>query len=97
MSSDANSAPQRLIAHVVGDVQGVGYRAFARRSAQTLGLRGCARNLPDGAVEVVAEGQRALLDQLVAALRRGPSFAQVSDVRVTWSEATGEYNVFAIR
>ena len=100
MTSGAEAAggePQRMTAQVVGDVQGVGYRAFARCSAQTLGLRGYARNLPSGAVEVVAEGSRALLDQLVTALRRGPSFARVNDVRISWSEATGEFSVFAIR
>ncbi len=86
-----------MTVHVAGDVQGVGFRAYARRQAQTLGVRGYVHNLPNGAVEVVAEGSPILLDQLVAALRRGPSFAHVIDVRMTWSEATGEFSVFAIR
>lgn len=62
---------------VRGRVQGVGYRYFARRAAQSLGLDGFVRNLPDGAVEVVAEGTEEALVGLEQALRTGPAFAAV--------------------
>jgi acylphosphatase len=88
---------ERLAAYISGDVQGVGYRAFARRYARTLGLVGYARNLADGVVEVVAEGPRELLERLLAELRRGPISADVSDVRIEWGIATGEYQTFSIR
>ncbi len=88
---------ERLTAYVAGDVQGVGYRAYARRCARTLGLVGYARNLADGAVEVVAEGPRELLERLFAELRRGPISADVSDVRAVWGAATSEYQTFSIR
>ena len=65
---------------VTGRVQGVGYRYFVLREAERLGLAGFARNLPDGRVEVVAEGTEEVLGHLEARLRAGPSFASVAAV-----------------
>jgi acylphosphatase len=65
---------------VRGRVQGVGYRYFVLREAEGLGVSGFARNLPDGSVEVVAEGDDGPLQQLEERLRRGPSFAKVAAV-----------------
>ena len=65
---------------VSGRVQGVGYRYFVLRQAESLGLSGFARNLPDGVVEVVAEGADPLLAELEAQLKEGPAFASVSHV-----------------
>lgn len=65
---------------VKGRVQGVGYRYFALREAEALGVAGFARNLADGSVEVVAEADAALLRDLEARLRVGPSFAEVAAV-----------------
>lgn len=62
-------------------MQGVGFRYFARQSASRLGVAGFARNLEDGSVEVVAEGEPAALEAFEDALRQGPSFAQVSNVQ----------------
>ena len=87
----------RLTARVRGYVQGVGYRWFARQRAQALGLTGYARNEADGSVQVVAEGERALLERLLAELRRGPEEADVSDIEVGWGQATGEFQGFQIR
>jgi acylphosphatase len=66
-------------AHVLvsGRVQGVGFRWFARRSAQTHGVRGWCANLSDGRVEIVAEGERAALEAFTAELRLGPPAARV--------------------
>lgn len=79
----------RIVALVSGNVQGVGYRAFAQRKAQELGLSGYAENLRDGRVEVVAEGPREDLEQFLRFLRQGPRLARVEQVEVQWSEATG--------
>ncbi|WP_018467353.1 acylphosphatase [Calidithermus timidus] len=79
----------RIVALVSGDVQGVGYRAFAQRKAKELGLSGYAENLRDGRVEVVAEGPREELEQFLRFLRQGPRLARVEQVEVQWSEATG--------
>lgn len=65
---------------VSGRVQGVGYRAFARRSAEALGLRGFARNLADGRVEAHAEGPLSALDEFAGLLAKGPLWADVRHV-----------------
>lgn len=62
---------------VSGRVQGVGFRYYALREAQALGVAGYARNLPDGRVEVVAEASEESLAQFEERLRQGPSFASV--------------------
>jgi len=61
-------------------VQGVGFRLFARDSALREGLTGFVRNLPDGRVEAIAEGEESALDRFEAALSRGPAHARVSGV-----------------
>lgn len=75
--ADRNSAKRFFVS---GQVQGVGYRFFARSEAAKLGIYGYAENLRDGRVEVYAIGSPAALVQLAAALRHGPSFASVSGV-----------------
>ena len=66
---------------VKGRVQGVFYRATTRRKASELGLHGCASNLPDGSVEVIAWGEPESLQTLEKWLWQGPPAAQVSEVR----------------
>lgn len=65
---------------VSGTVQGVGFRWFVARHGRQLGLRGFARNLPDGRVEVLVCGAGSALDDLEALLRRGPAHARVTGV-----------------
>ena len=67
---------------ISGRVQGVGYRAFAARVARALKLKGGARNLDDGRVEVVASGAAHALDRLEAALGEGPRLSRVTRVDV---------------
>ena len=76
---------------VRGNVQGVGYRYFALRQAEALGVSGFARNLSDGRVEVIAEAQdEAALDAFEARLREGPSFAKVEQVERTPTASRGQ-------
>ena len=77
----------RMTALVSGEVQGVGFRAFARRHALDLDLSGYAENLDDGRVEIVAEGERGDLEALLHQLKRGPAHAEVEEVDITWGEA----------
>jgi acylphosphatase len=65
---------------VRGGVQGVGYRSFAVRHANLLGLHGWARNLSDGSVEVVAQGRAADVAEFAGYLRQGPRFSDVRGV-----------------
>ncbi len=87
----------RLNAIVTGIVQGVGYRFFVERLASNLNITGYVRNLPSGAVEVVAEGEKSKLLELIAYLREGPSSANVDNVEVSWSDAKGDFLGFTIR
>ena len=66
---------------VLGQVQGVFFRHSARLEADRLTVRGFARNLPDGSVEVVAQGGAAAVEELRAWLQRGPTQARVDEVR----------------
>ncbi len=86
----------RLRAVVRGTVQGVGYRYFALRHANALGLTGYVRNTADGSVEVVAEGEDANINMFEKELRRGPSGAFVRDVVSVRLPATGEFSDFRI-
>jgi len=82
---------------VYGYVQGVFFRAYASRRAKELGLTGYVRNLPGGAVEVQAEGERKQLEELIDYLKAGPPAAKVERVVTSWSEYTGSYSEFSIR
>jgi acylphosphatase len=81
---------------VRGRVQGVGYRYFVQREAGSLGVTGFVRNLPDGSVEIVAEGGESAVAQLEARLREGPSFASVASVERAAISARGDHG-FHIR
>ena len=88
----------RMRAIVKGIVQGVGFRYFTVYQAQRIGgITGYVRNLRDGSVEVVAEGEREKLEQLLAQLRKGPTGAHVTGVDVFWGNPTGEFTNFGIR
>ena len=92
----ADLASVRVI--VYGYVQGVFFRAFASRRAIELGLTGYVRNLPGGEeVEVLAEGERKQLEELISYLKVGPPAAKVEKVVTNWSEYTGSYSRFSIR
>lgn len=75
-----------LTATAHGYVQGVGYRVFIRSAAWQLGVRGYARNMPDGTVQVIASGARHLLDRLLKEIRRGPAGAHIMSVDTEWRE-----------
>ena len=86
-----------LRAVVRGRVQGVFFRAFVRRWAYQLKLSGYVRNLPDGAVEVVVEGERPDLEKLLEYLKEGPPASQVAEVAEEWGEVGGQFNGFAVK
>ncbi len=89
----AGSANLRAIVH--GRVQGVFFRESTRRRAEELGLVGYVRNLPERtAVEVVAEGEKTQLNELLEFLRVGPPAAKVESVETHWSSYTGKHTRF---
>jgi acylphosphatase len=85
-------------AHIVvsGRVQGVAFRIATVEEARRLGLEGWVRNLRDGRVEALAEGERPKVEALVAWCRHGPPPARVMDVEVSWEPAQGGLGPFDI-
>jgi acylphosphatase len=85
-------------AHIVvsGMVQGVGFRYFIQHHAKQLGLTGWVRNLPNGDVEIEAQGDRVAVENLIAYARRGPRSAVVSNADVEWKDPRGRYDRFEI-
>jgi acylphosphatase len=81
---------------VSGLVQGVFFRDHTQRWATSLNLTGWVRNLRDGRVEVLAEGDKEKIDELVSRLNRGPPLSQVDRVDVKWEEYKGEFEDFRI-
>ena len=96
MTQESDRSLQRLHARIEGRVQGVGFRYFVLKEAQTLGLTGWVANRIDGQVEVVAEGEHEALEKLLAVLHEGPRGALVMDVHYEWGDASGEFDHFGV-
>lgn len=82
---------------IEGRVQGVWFRDSTRREAISRNITGWVRNLPDGNVEVVAEGEKEMVEELVKWCHKGPPYASVTNVRRRDEEWRGEFDTFEIR
>lgn len=80
----------RARAVIRGRVQGVFFRAETRDRARSLGLSGWVRNVPDGTVEAVFEGDRERIESILGWCRQGPALAQVDEVQIEWLEPANE-------
>ncbi len=89
----------RIRAHVIisGRVQGVFFRAETQAMALQEGLSGWVRNLPDGRVEAVFEGENETVDRAIAWCRHGPRLARVDDIDVRWEDEISECRGFEVR
>ena len=87
----------RVHLFITGRVQGVFFRACTREEAQKRKLTGWVKNLYDGRVEAVLEGEEEAVQSMISWCHRGPSHAVVTFVSVEIGEARGEYTVFDIR
>jgi acylphosphatase len=87
---------KRVGLRIKGRVQGVFYRESARRTALSLGVKGWVRNLRDGDVEAVAQGESAAVDAFVAWCRKGPPSAAVVDVLVTEGPPASDFTTFSV-
>jgi acylphosphatase len=86
----------RAIAIISGRVQGVFFRMETKRAADRFGVSGWVRNLKDGSVEAMFEGDQDRVDAVLDWCRQGPPHADVLDVTVTWNTYTGEFKGFNI-
>jgi len=81
---------------IEGRVQGVAFRWETRRAAERHGINGWVRNLPDGRVEAVFEGERQALNQVLDWCRQGPPVARVDSVDIHWEDFADQFREFAI-
>ena len=88
---------KRLHVFYAGRVQGVGFRATADEAARRLMVTGWVKNLRDGRVEVIVEGDEELLLQFLEQIRTGPMRNFIQSVEVRWAAASGEFHDFEIR
>jgi acylphosphatase len=95
MASDARFVRASLL--ISGLVQGVYFRAYARRVAQEHGVHGWVRNRGDGRVEALLEGEAAAVQAFIDWCHHGPPRAHVTDVQVIWEAYEGTFDDFAVR
>ena len=81
---------------ILGFVQGVGFRQFVKSNAKKLALTGWVKNLPDGRVEALVEGDKQTIEKLIKLIEKGTFFAEVKSVVVEWHGKKEEYNDFII-
>jgi acylphosphatase len=81
---------------ITGRVQGVSFRWYTQRTAQELGLTGWVRNLWDGRVEAIFEGEEKAVKDAVAWCYHGPPSAQVDDIEIKYESPSGEFKGFRI-
>ena len=86
----------RIHAFISGLVQGVNFRFYTRQKAKQLGIKGWVRNLKDGRVEVVAEGDKDAMEEFIRFLKRGPPLAKVLNCEIEKEEYKGEFKYFDI-
>ena len=82
---------------VNGLVQGVGFRYYILRQAQSLGLKGFVKNLFTGEVYTIVKGERGMIEEFIKLIKTGPSHAHVNNCRVDWSDSKEEFTTFEIR
>lgn len=91
------SMKARAHVYISGYVTGVFFRYHTQELAQRLSVKGWVRNLRDGRVEAVFEGEREQVEEMIKSCHRGPPGATVTDVEVKWEEHRGEFSGFEVR
>lgn len=89
----------KVRAHVFisGRVQGVFFRAYTRDKALSLNIKGWVRNLPDGRVEAIFEGEKESVEKILEFCKKGPERAVVEDIKIKWEGFKEEFDDFEIR
>ncbi len=97
MKAESPEDQVRVQLTIEGWVQGVFFRTSTVKEAKRLGVKGWVRNCPDGSVEVVAEGKKKKIDELIQWCHQGPAGAQVRNVQLHWEDHQGAFENFSIR
>ena len=87
---------KRIHIFVSGRVQGVFFRLFVRKHAKQLNIKGWVKNLSNGKVEIIADGEELNLNQLIILCKEGPRFAKVDYIEVQKENSTGKFDDFKI-
>ena len=87
---------KRYHVYISGRVQGVCFRGNAVRISRTFGVTGWVRNLPDGRVEALFEGDKRVVENMLAWCRQGPPYAYVARVEVEWQAYVGDQTDFRV-
>ena len=87
---------KRLRIIVSGRVQGVGFRWATQKTARQLGVNGYVRNLPNGDVEIVVEGDDTAIDRMISWARKGPAWARVDNLKMDEIAGPAEYTEFGV-
>ncbi len=82
---------------ISGKVQGVGFRAWTKDIAEKMGVKGWVRNLNDGRVEVIAQGDPQVLEEFKAKLAQGPVYSRVEDISCEYIDYEKEHTKFELR
>lgn len=87
---------KRIRLFISGLVQGVSFRSFVKRNALVLNLKGFCRNLPDGKVECVFEGEDETINKIISLCNAGPERARVKDINIIEEEFSAEFKDFSV-
>ena len=79
---------------ISGFVQGIGYRQFVKSNARKLGLNGWVRNLSDGRVEAIAQGDKEKIEELITLCKTGPMMAEIKEVEIKWEKVNTLFQEF---
>ena len=82
---------------VKGIVQGVGFRYYVLQRARLLNVTGFVRNRENDSVEIIIEGDRSLIEEMLKFVKTGPSGSRVEEMNVVWKKFTGSFQTFEIR
>ena len=96
MAKEQETQHNSFHAIIKGRVQRVGYRVFTREAAMRHSVKGWVKNLPNGCVEVLAEGEEINLTEFLTELYRGPVLSHVQDIDLNWQHVAPQHDEFAI-
>lgn len=88
---------KRAHVYIEGRVQGVGFRHYTKTNARRNGAKGWVKNLPDGRVEAVFEGDEETLDRMIELVKEGPASSRVVDVEISWEPPKNDFDDFNVK